>query len=67
MYRGKGRQTLPLLSDLFPFGGKSNPENRWLKIAQLIPWGEIESKYREYFSLAIRTKSFDKNASPIVR
>ena len=50
MYRGKDRQTLPLFSDLFPFGGKLNPENRWLKIAQLIPWEEIESKYRGYFS-----------------
>ena len=50
MYRGKDRQTLPLFSELFPFGGKLDPDNRWLKIAQLIPWDEIESKYKGYFS-----------------
>jgi len=50
MYRGKDRQTLPLFSELFPFGGKLDPENRWLKIAKLIPWEKIESKYKRYFS-----------------
>ena len=50
MYRGKDRQTLPLFSELFPFGGKLDSENRWLKIAKLIPWEEIESKYKRYFS-----------------
>jgi len=32
MYQGKDRQTLPLFSELFPFGGTLDPENRWLKI-----------------------------------
>jgi len=50
MYRGKDRQTLPLFSELFPFGGKLDSDNRWLKIAELIPWDEIESKYKRYFS-----------------
>ena len=50
MYRGKDRQTLPLFSELFPFGGKLDSGNRWLKIAQLIPWEGIECKYKKYFS-----------------
>ena len=50
MYRGKDRQTLPLFSELFPFGGKLDSENRWLKIAKLIPWEEIECKYKRFFS-----------------
>ena len=50
MYRGKDRQTLPLFSELFPFGGKLDPENRWLKRANLLPWEEIESRYKSYFS-----------------
>ena len=50
MYRGKDRQTLPLFSELFPFGGKLDSENRWLKIGKLLPWGEIESRYMRYFS-----------------
>jgi len=40
-YVSRYRQTLPLFSELFPFGGKLDPENRWLKIAKLIPWEEI--------------------------
>lgn len=58
MYRGKDRQTLPLFSELFPFGGKLDYDNRWLKIARLIPWEEIECKYRGYFS-AIGRPSLD--------
>jgi len=50
MYRGKDRQVLPLFSELFPFGGKLDSENRWLKIAKLIPWNEIECKYKRFFS-----------------
>jgi hypothetical protein len=50
MYRGKDRQTLELFSELFPFGGKLDPENRWLKIANLLPWEEIENRYKRYFS-----------------
>jgi IS5 family transposase len=50
MYQGKDRQTLPLFSELFPFGGKLDSKNRWLKIAKLIPWEGIESKYKKFFS-----------------
>ena len=50
MYRGKDRLTLPLFTELFPFGGKLDPENRWLKIGKLLPWGEIESRYMRQFS-----------------
>ena len=50
MYLGKDRQTLPLFSELFPFGGKLDSENRWLKKGTLLPWEEIESKYKSYFS-----------------
>ena len=50
MYKGKDRKTIPLFSELFPFGGKLDTENRWLKISNLIPWDRLESKYRSYFS-----------------
>ncbi len=50
MYKGKDRKTIPLFSELFPFGGKLDKENRWLKISSLIPWERLESKYRSYFS-----------------
>ena len=50
MYKGKDRKTIPLFSELFPFGGKLDTENRWLTISNLIPWDRLESKYRSYFS-----------------
>ncbi len=50
MYRGKDRNTLPLFSELFPFGGQLDPDNRWLKITQLLPWDDIESRYMKNFS-----------------
>lgn len=28
-----------------PFGGKLNPDNRWMKPAQLIPWEKAEDVY----------------------
>jgi len=50
MYKGKDRKTINIFSELFPFGGKLDPENRWLKIADLIPWEHLESRYQSYFS-----------------
>jgi len=50
MYRGKDRKTEPLFTELFPFGGKLDAENRWLKISRLIPWEKLESRYQGYFS-----------------
>ncbi len=50
MYRSVDRLTLPLFPELFPFGGQLNRLNRWLKLAELIPWDEIERRYANYFS-----------------
>ena len=32
-----------------PNGVKLNPENRWVKKAEIIPWGDIEKRYAELF------------------
>ena len=50
MYKRPDRQTLHLFEELFPYGGKLDSENRWLKIAKLIPWVELEEKYAVSFS-----------------
>ena len=50
MYRRKDRKTIPLFPELFPFGGKLNENNRWLRIAELIPWEELEEEYAKHFS-----------------
>jgi hypothetical protein len=50
VYKDKDRKTIPLFEELFPFGGKLDKNNRWLKVAELIPWDELEAEYRLYFS-----------------
>ncbi|HOM93376.1 MAG: hypothetical protein BWX81_01564 [Spirochaetes bacterium ADurb.Bin110] len=32
------------------FGGKLNRQNRWVILADLIPWDEIEAKYSKLFA-----------------
>ena len=32
-----------------PFGGNFNPDNRWVKLAGLIPWKKFESNYSKSF------------------
>lgn len=35
-----------MLDEFFlPFGGRLNPDNRWITLSFLIPWAEIESDY----------------------
>ena len=33
-----------------PWNGKLNPDNRWIKLAQIIPWDEIEKEYASKFT-----------------
>jgi IS5 family transposase len=50
VYRPKDRVTEPLFQELFPFGGRLDKNNRWLRISQLIPWDQLENFYSQYFS-----------------
>lgn len=50
MYKGKDKRTLPLFKELFPFGGRLDESNRWLRIAGLVPWEQIEDSYSKHFS-----------------
>ena len=50
MYRPQDRTTRLLFPELFPFGGKLDERNRWLRIAELIPWQDLEDEYRKAFS-----------------
>ncbi|MDL2322298.1 transposase [Desulfosarcina sp. OttesenSCG-928-B08] len=42
------RKQLPLFS--MPFGEHLSPDNKWVKLAELVPWDEIEDLYMEKFS-----------------
>lgn len=48
MYRANRQSELP---DFYlPFGGKLDPENRWVKLANIIPWHLVEQDYRANFA-----------------
>lgn len=50
MYRFPEKQ-LPLFVDFYlPFGGRLRADNRWVQLANLIPWDAIEEKYASLFS-----------------
>ena len=36
-----------------PFGGKLSEDNRWVIMAKLIPWSEVEEEYAKKFTLEI--------------
>ena len=44
LYRSTEQQ-LEFVEFSLPFGGKLNPENRWIRLARLIPWEEIEKDF----------------------
>jgi IS5 family transposase len=38
------------LRDFFlPFGGRLSGDNRWIKLAELIPWDDLEDDYASHF------------------
>ncbi|AOS84538.1 transposase [Chlorobaculum limnaeum] len=48
MYQPKFQQ-LTFENFHLPFGGKLDPENRWVKLADVIPWHVAETKYAKNF------------------
>lgn len=49
MYRNRSHQIFMSDDFFLPFGGTLNKENRWVKLAQIIPWWEFEDRYSKYF------------------
>ena len=49
MYRKPDRNQLNLDEFILPFGGHLSPENRWIKIAGIMPWEMVEDYYAEGF------------------
>ncbi len=54
MYKRTENQLI-LPGDFFlPFGGKLNKDNRWVKLASLIPWWRVEDKYAKSFKKTLK-------------
>ena len=49
MYRREHRHQLSLADFFLPFGGNFSGDNRWIKLAELIAWDELEDYYAEKF------------------
>lgn len=49
MYKFKSRQ-ISFTDFNTPIGMKLNPDNRWVKKAEMIPWDEIEQRYAKLFT-----------------
>ncbi len=50
MYRKSDQPELTPENFELPFSGKLSPDNRWLIMAELIPWSDFEVEYAEKFS-----------------
>lgn len=50
MYRSTAKEQLELSSFYLPFGGRLDPENRWIGLSKVIPWKEFEEQYAEQFA-----------------
>jgi transposase, IS5 family len=50
MYRQESPKQQSFEDFYLPFGGHLNPNNRWIRLAQLIPWDEFEASYAEQFA-----------------
>ncbi|WP_228052292.1 IS5 family transposase [Nodosilinea sp. LEGE 07298] len=50
MYRRPSPGQLSFEDFYLPFGGKLSGKNRWVKLAELVPWEAFETSYAEQFS-----------------
>ena len=50
MYRKKQREQGEFESFYLAFGGNLRSDNRWVRLAKLVPWEEIERRYAGLFS-----------------
>lgn len=49
MYRTTDVRQLELENFYLPFGGHLNKRNRWVQLAEIIPWEDFEEAYAEHF------------------
>jgi hypothetical protein len=47
--RKKLQTELPLFDFKLPFGGSLDPKNRWIRLASLVPWDDIDAEYSRHF------------------
>ena len=58
MYKKVDRDQQTLDDFMLPFGGKLRADNRWVKMARMMPWDYIEDIYVESMSQENGAKAF---------
>ena len=58
MYKKKDRSQQTLDDFILPFGGKLKADNRWVKMARMMPWEFIEDIYVESMSQENGARAF---------
>jgi transposase, IS5 family len=53
MYRRSSPGQLSIENFYLPFGGKLSVDNRWVKLAEMIPWEDFEAEYAAQMSKGI--------------
>ena len=64
MYRREHRHQLSFEGFFLPFGGKLSGDNRWINLAELILWDDLEDDYAAQFGKGADI-SFRVGAVPI--
>ena len=59
MIKYTSSKQLPIEEFLQPFGGELNGENKWVKLAQLMPWDEMVGIYGKRLSKKMGRKAVD--------
>ena len=39
---------LPIFKELAPYSGNTDPKNRWIRLAELVPWEEMNTLYKKH-------------------
>jgi IS5 family transposase len=63
MYRKKQREQGEFEDFHLSFGGKLRSGNRWVRLAKLVPWAEIEARYAELFNERIGAPAISARAA----
>lgn len=50
MYRKTPDKQLAFEDFYLPFGGKLRSDNRWVVLAKMVPWDQVEAAYAEHFT-----------------
>lgn len=51
MYRKQGQTSIPAENFELPFEGKLSEDNRWVIMANFVPWAEFEEEYSSSFAV----------------